>query len=437
MTNVVWVDQPVGTGFSQGEVTARNEFDVARQFMGFWKHFVDLFGMQNYKIYITGASYAGLYCPYIAHQMIEAEDPEYFDVGGMMVFDALYSKEAVSQDIPMVPFVDSWERAFNFNRTFTELIHTRAGECGYTQYLEEFLVFPPAGEQPSNLPGYNEDGSPKPGCDMINQVFAAAVELNPCFSVYSVFDHCPRPHDPLGFSGGSLIVHPDAGPVYFDRPDVKAAINAPADTQWVFCSSQAGRSVFVDGVDESLNGGPASQPVLPKVIETTGNVLLGHGERDFVLTTAGTLLAIQNITWGGERGFQTEPNRPLFVPYHVDQELDVLAGGGIFGSWHEERGLMYFSVDGAGHFLTIDQPAVAFRAVEILLGRVENFQSTSPFTTDGNATQQPMLDLGVESTGGVALQSTADRSESSRVSLGMEWVMVVVFLGISVFDLRV
>jgi len=58
LTNVVWIDQPVGTGFSQGEPTARNEDDIAKQFMAFWKNFVDTFGMQGYAVYITGESYA-------------------------------------------------------------------------------------------------------------------------------------------------------------------------------------------------------------------------------------------------------------------------------------------------------------------------------------------------------------------------------------------
>lgn len=51
---MVWIDQPVGSGFSQGTVTARNEADVAQQFMGFWKNFVNTFALQGYKIYITG-----------------------------------------------------------------------------------------------------------------------------------------------------------------------------------------------------------------------------------------------------------------------------------------------------------------------------------------------------------------------------------------------
>jgi carboxypeptidase D len=58
ITNVVYVDQPVGTGFSTGNITAENEEDVARQFNGFWKNFVDIFQLQGYKIYVTGESYA-------------------------------------------------------------------------------------------------------------------------------------------------------------------------------------------------------------------------------------------------------------------------------------------------------------------------------------------------------------------------------------------
>ncbi len=58
LTHVVWVEQPVGTGFSTGTPTATSEEDVAKQFMGFWKNFVTLFGMQGYKVYFAGESYA-------------------------------------------------------------------------------------------------------------------------------------------------------------------------------------------------------------------------------------------------------------------------------------------------------------------------------------------------------------------------------------------
>jgi hypothetical protein len=57
LTNVVWVEQPVSTGFSQGIPTATSETDVADQFLGWWENFVDTFGLQNRRVFITGESY--------------------------------------------------------------------------------------------------------------------------------------------------------------------------------------------------------------------------------------------------------------------------------------------------------------------------------------------------------------------------------------------
>lgn len=61
LTNVVWVEQPAGTGFSQkkGTPSATNEIEVAEQFLGFWKNFMETFALQGRKVYIAGESYAG------------------------------------------------------------------------------------------------------------------------------------------------------------------------------------------------------------------------------------------------------------------------------------------------------------------------------------------------------------------------------------------
>lgn len=66
LTNVVWVDQPLGVGYSQGEPDIEDEEELAMQFAGFWKKFVQLFRLENWRTYLTGESYAGVYIPYIA-----------------------------------------------------------------------------------------------------------------------------------------------------------------------------------------------------------------------------------------------------------------------------------------------------------------------------------------------------------------------------------
>lgn len=121
LTNIVWIDQPVGSGFSQGTVTAKDEFDVARQFMGFWKNFIDTFSMQGYTVYVTGSSYSGMYSPYISSAMLDANDTTYFDVRGMQVWDGSFNKNILSEDIPAAAFVNTFEKVLTLNSSFTNL----------------------------------------------------------------------------------------------------------------------------------------------------------------------------------------------------------------------------------------------------------------------------------------------------------------------------
>jgi carboxypeptidase D len=84
---MIYIDQPITTGFSQGTLNVTSEVDVASQFMGFWKNFLDTFSMQGYKVYITGESYAGQYIPYIASAMLDTENCEYYNVKGVQIND--------------------------------------------------------------------------------------------------------------------------------------------------------------------------------------------------------------------------------------------------------------------------------------------------------------------------------------------------------------
>ncbi|GKT93122.1 serine carboxypeptidase [Colletotrichum tofieldiae] len=384
ITNVVWIDQPLGAGFSQGTPNAKDEFDVARQFLGFWRNFIDTFAMQGYKVYVTGSSYSGMYCPYIASAMLDSNDKNYFNVAGMQIFDGVYSVDSIGEEIPVASFVDRWDNVLAFNDSFRQTVKKTNEKCGYEEYMRKYLVYPPTELQPGVPPGVDEQGNVKPECDVWNMVLEAATEITPCFSVYTVTNLCPLKYDPLGFSDGSMYRPKGSGPVYFNREDVKRAINAPVDKEWVFCTETP---VFFNGTDNSILEGPGSQPVLPNVIDKTHNVILAHGTKDFVLIDDGTLLTIQNLTWGGKMGFQTKPTAPLYVPYHNNNNPENLAGAGVMGTVHSERGLTYLAVSTAGHFLAQDAPAVAFRSVEVLVGRRDGFESTNTsFTIEGNAT---------------------------------------------------
>jgi carboxypeptidase D len=84
---MLWVEQPVGTGFSTGRTLERNELDVSKTFIGWFKNFIDTFGLHGKKIYITGESYSGFFVPYIADAMFNATDKAYYDVRGTMIYE--------------------------------------------------------------------------------------------------------------------------------------------------------------------------------------------------------------------------------------------------------------------------------------------------------------------------------------------------------------
>jgi carboxypeptidase D len=72
-------------------------------------------------------------------------------------------------------------------------------------------------------------------------------------------------------------------PVYFNRPDVKAAIHAPPNVNWTECQP-ASSPVFVPPGDTS----PLSAwQVLPRVIARSARTVIVTGLADFVLISEG------------------------------------------------------------------------------------------------------------------------------------------------------
>jgi carboxypeptidase D len=372
-TNIVWVEQPVGTGFSKGEPTATSDEDVADQFLGFFKNFVDTFAMQGYTVFIAGESYAGYYVPYIANAMINAADEQYYNFSSLLIYDPSLSSNAVQEQIPTAAFVDYWAPLLNLNDTFMEWLHNTSESCGYTSFLEEALTFPPKGPLPSppNLAG--DDAK----CDVFDAVFYAVSEVNPCFDIYQVATTCPLLWDVLGFPGSFDYV-PDGAFIYFNLTKVQKAINAPVK-EWAECTST---DVFVNGTDNSI---PSALSVLPHVIENSDRVIIGHGIMDMILLWNGTLIAVQNMTFNGKQGFSSPPSEwdDFYVPYHntYDNQLGTIAGAGNMGVYHTERGLTLVTIELSGHMVPQYAPSAAYRQVEFLLGRIPDLGTKSPFTT--------------------------------------------------------
>lgn len=245
----------------------------------------------------------------------------------------------MQDEIPAVPFVDEWSELFNLNKTFVDHLHERYESCGYAEFADIALTFPPTGPLPTP-PNFDRSD---PSCSLWRQIRSAALLVNPCWDEYQVATTCPLLWDVLGFPG-SFYYSPPGASIYFNRTDVQKAINAPI-MEWAECS---------DGVLDTDNSPPSGLSVLPRVIEKNKKTIIGHGTLDYILILNGTLMMIQNMTFNGAQGFSTPPSEfsDFYVPYHSESSLGSLAGAGVFGTYHTERGLTFVRTELSGHMVS-------------------------------------------------------------------------------------
>ncbi|KIR57664.1 carboxypeptidase D [Cryptococcus bacillisporus CA1873] len=377
LTNMLWVEQPIGTGFSIGTPKATTEEEIAQDFIKWFKNFQDIFGIKNYKIYVSGESYAGRYVSYIGAAMLDQQDKTYYDLSGVLVYDpAIGETIFVQEQIPTYPFVEANANLFNFDKTTMAELKELHETCGYQDYIHRYLKFPPTENQPHLYYDYFDYDNAT--CGIFGKVSAKTSRINPCFDIYAINQMCPLLWDVLG-TPTQLDYAP--GGIYFNRSDVKAAIHAPSHIDWTTCAT---KPVFVGGEDGPQSRGDLSldpiQKVLPQIIEATNRVLISNGDFDYVILTNGTLLSIQNMTWNGQLGFQSAPNEDIVIDiidtqwssvYEANYREGYPGAQGVMGIQHYERGLMWAETFQSGHMQPQFQPRSAYRHLQWLLGHID------------------------------------------------------------------
>jgi carboxypeptidase D len=260
--DILYVEQPVQTGFTTGKSQNTNEDQVAEQFASFLDNFFVRFPeLKSRKLYITGESYAGTYIPYITNYLYERNGgtPQ---LKGAIIIDGVITETSNQEDLVAYQYAVLHQTELKLTNADVASIKAESDKCNLSDYVDKNLKYPPVGR----LPDYNHSCSPW------NTMYTLASTRNPTFDVYNIDVRDPSTTSPLGNPNGGNQQY--LTPTFFDNYALQTYIHAP-HKKWVECAT-----VFVN--DDDTSGYPDATPnyqhsILANVIEKSKSFLIMNG----------------------------------------------------------------------------------------------------------------------------------------------------------------
>ncbi|KAJ5747765.1 Peptidase S10 serine carboxypeptidase [Penicillium nucicola] len=402
--NVLYVDQPVGTGFSTASFpypvkdNARVTDDFTRWLHGFFMYFPHLATKQ---IHLIGESYAGLYIPYFASELLNSENKLPLDVRSMSLGDGSWGNGAAMSSVAMGAYLKSKAYMLNIPEEILSVFNEADKTCGFNDILAQSAIYPP--KHRIHIPGNPENFNLKRRLSRdMNDALDSSCNIFPTtpdevrISIFNstCYGHCAAHSTAMDYmtttsDDGSRkpacydvydISH-DCSTVsslplmaeYFSRADVQSALHVGHSGAFQACNSTILSTLLA--ADSPV---PPEYSILPSLV-TKHNVSLHiyNGEWDMLINHIGTELSIQNMTWRGAQGFSQKPIQ-VFYPDDAAPSLTVnptgtsaatttlstvAATAAPAGTWAMERGVSYHLFRGAGHSVFATKPREMFAFV--------------------------------------------------------------------------
>jgi carboxypeptidase C (cathepsin A) len=349
--NVLYVEQPVGVGFSRGPHEPRNETQVGAAFDGFLQHFVEVFASyQSSKIFLVGESYAGFYVPsmaYFIHQRNKAGRPtgeHEIQLGGIALgngwVDPLIQGGTVIDYAWWHGMIDSVTRKTLYREWYHCILQTESE---------------PQSFHPFTVP--DECGI------MASVMKAAGSGLLPR-------GLAPNAYDVTTFDPYDLINMPTSTiDRFFNNPAVQKILHVPEDFDgdWMGCIPGAGRRRLTSRdlllLDQDR---PVSMNkfMVNLLDDAQIPILVYNGDRDLTTNSVGSELFLDSLDdWSGAAAWKNPEKyrRGLWLP---TQEDDQQAVGGYS---KEVQNLKFVIVVNSGHLVPLNRPVVALDLVVRLL----------------------------------------------------------------------
>lgn len=398
VADYIWIDQPVGTGFSTADSNGyiADDDQMAQDFLGFLGNLVKVFPtLATRPLIITGESYAGNWIPYITKAYFALANPP-VKLAKIAIGDGTVPSGPVFELLPSLSIIETYPQLIGYDQDVYNYFKEQSHLCGY----DINLTYPQTGIIPSvalveapernviwemqqsamkkglfkTLLAKNYE-APRSNALMRRSQAAARAEwkrdlagrangtIDPwygCILITEFIDYAINFTFPWTLckddpNQGCFDVYdaqdalfPEANQdasVFLNNNATRAALHAPTSKDWALSVQ-----VYANQV-----GDPSPEPmVFMSELATNAtaknvSIILYSGNDDTLIAHRGTEVAIQNTTFGGIQGFTRKPSTPWFDD-----------AGNFAGIVHQERGWTYVLFKGAGHLVPAKSPATAF-----------------------------------------------------------------------------
>ncbi|CAL1714145.1 unnamed protein product [Somion occarium] len=156
LADYIWIDQPVGTGWSTADSDGyvADEDQMGEDFFGFLTNLVEVFpSLKTRPLYITGESYAGTYIPYITKTYFGLSNPP-VKLAKVAIGDGTVGSAQVFEELPTLSVIETYPQLIGYDQDVYNYFKEQAHSCGY----DLNLTYPQNGHFPTLLPpGTNGD----------------------------------------------------------------------------------------------------------------------------------------------------------------------------------------------------------------------------------------------------------------------------------------
>jgi len=344
VTNLLFVEQPVGTGFSYGS-RVDSEADLSADFYNFLVNFFETFEtMSDKSLYIVGESYAGMYVPSIA-QYIHNQN----------------KKTKVTIRLSGIGLGNGWIDPMGQGSSTIEYAYWH----GMIDSASREILWKAweRCKKKMHMTAPFHDFTTPDECAIEESVLALAGA-----HVFPATDHYgPNQYDVTTWDNYPLLYSPST-PVtrLLDNPEVRKILHFESgNAEWVPCIPGAGRRRRLQEASNLLPGqillaNDRPESVLPYIAELLDDagirVLVYAGDRDLSVNLQGSEQVLNDMTWSGKRDWKVS-NRYLWM-----------VGDDVAGYVKTHKNLDMLMVQNSGHLVPYNVPVKGIDLIKRLTG---------------------------------------------------------------------